>query len=122
MNVSVVRGVLARTPEVRELRTGSIVVEYDVSVAAHDERPTETVPVCWFDPPDAGLRLDEGDAVVVIGRVRRRFFRTGSGTASRTEVVADKVFGPRQRKAAERAVGDLLAAADEAITATGAAA
>ena len=116
MNVCVVRGQLSRDPEVRELRTsGGQVVELDVSVAAHDERPTETVPVCLFDPPDATLRLAAGDAVVVIGRVRRRFFRSSSGTMSRTEVVADKVFGPRQRKAAVAAVGELLAEADEAF-------
>jgi single-stranded DNA-binding protein len=115
MNVCVVRGVLSRDPEVRELRSGGLVVEYDVSVAAHDGRPTETVPVCWFDPADAGMRLAAGEAVVVVGRVRRRFFRGSSGTMSRTELVADKVFGPRQRKAATTAVGALLADADEAF-------
>jgi single-strand DNA-binding protein len=115
MNVCVVRGQLSRDPEVREIgKRGDQVAELDVSVAAHDGRPTETVPVCLFDPPDAVLRLAAGDAVVVIGRVRRRFFRSGGGTVSRTEVVADRVFGPRQRKAAATAVGDLLAEADEA--------
>jgi len=121
MNVCVVRGVLSREPEVRELRNGGLVAEYDVTVAAHAGRPTETVPVCWFEPPDAGLRLAAGEAVLVVGRVRRRFFRTGTGTASRTEVVADKVFGPRQRKAGERAASELLASADDAIAAGAAA-
>ena len=35
--------------------------------------------------------------VVVVGRVRRRFFRAGGATASRTEVVADRVVPARQR-------------------------
>ena len=120
MNVCVVRGALVRDPEVRELRNGGLVVEYDVSVAAHDERPTETVPVSLVEPPDAALRLAAGDQVVVLGRVRRRFFRGGNGTVSRTEVVADKVFGPRQRKAALAAVSDVLAEADEAFVSSAA--
>src|SRR5699024_8978872 len=99
---------------------GSQVVEYDVSVVAHEGRPTETVPVCLFDPSDAALRLAAGDSLVVVGRVRRRVFRTSGGTMSRTEVVADKVFGPRQRKAAATAVTDLLAEADDAFAASAA--
>ena len=120
MNVCVVRGVLARDPEVRELRDGGLVAELDVTVAAHDERPTETVPVCLFDPPDAVARLVAGDPAVVVGRVRRRFYRSGGGTVSRTAVVADRVFGPRQRKAALAAVAELLADADEAFSASAA--
>jgi single-stranded DNA-binding protein len=116
MNVCVIRGVLARGPEARELRSGALVAELDVTVAAHGERQTETVPVVLFEPPDAVLRLGAGDAVAVVGRVRRRFFRnSGGGTTSRTEVVADKVFGPRQRRAAVAAVSDVLADADEAF-------
>jgi single-strand DNA-binding protein len=33
---------------------------------------------------------------VVTGRVRRRFFRSGGATASRTEVVAERVIPARQ--------------------------
>jgi single-strand DNA-binding protein len=36
--------------------------------------------------------------VVVTGRVRRRFFRAGGYTQSRTEVVADAVVPTRRRK------------------------
>ena len=45
--------------------------------------------------------------------VRRRFFRAGGSTQSRTEVVADKVIPVRRAKAAERAVAEALAAAEE---------
>ena len=123
VNVCVVRGVLSRAPEVRELRSGGLVVEYDVTVpgGADVGRPTETVPVCWFDPPEAAMRLEDGDAVVVVGRVRRRFYKGASGTMSRTEVLADRVFGPRQRKPAEKAVLDALAGAEEAFLAGSAA-
>jgi hypothetical protein len=42
--------------------------------------------------------LQEGDAVVVLGYVRRRFFRVAATTQSRTEVVAARVL-PASRKA-----------------------
>jgi len=38
---------------------------------------------------------------VVVGRVRRRFFRAGERTQSRTEVVADAVVPATQRKRVE---------------------
>jgi hypothetical protein len=47
--------------------------------------------------------------VVITGRVRRRFFRAGAATPSRTEVVADAVVPVRQGK---RAAAALAAAAD----------
>jgi single-strand DNA-binding protein len=39
-----------------------------------------------------------------VGRVRRRFFRAGGTTQSRTEVVADSVVPARQAKRARAAV------------------
>jgi hypothetical protein len=38
--------------------------------------------------------LDTGAELVVLGRVRRRFFRSGAGLASRTEVVVDAAAPP----------------------------
>lgn len=120
MNVCIVRGVLSRPPEVRELRSGGVVVEYDVSVAAHDGRPTETVPVVWFEAPEPARQLEPGEVVVVVGRVRRRFFRAGAGVQSRTEVVADKVVLGRRAKVAERIVNEALASAEEAFASSAA--
>jgi hypothetical protein len=42
--------------------------------------------------------------VVVTGRVRRRFFKAGTVTASRTEVLADAVLPVRQAVRVENAV------------------
>ena len=58
--------------------------------------------------PTGVLRLEEGDAVVVTGRVRRRFFRAGGATASRTEVVADAVWPAHHRARVTRAVDRAL--------------
>jgi single-strand DNA-binding protein len=45
-----------------------------------------------------------GQELLVTGRVRRRFFRAGGVTQSRTEVVADRVVPTRRRAAVRRAV------------------
>ena len=47
-------------------------------------------------PPAAAT----GDAVVVIGHVRRRPFRAVSGAASRTDLVASTVLKPDSRRLA----------------------
>lgn len=52
-----------------------------------------------------------GTEVCVVGYVRRRFFRSGSATSSRTEVVAHSVVPMRRmaqvRKAVEKGVNNL---------------
>ncbi len=108
MNIVVIRGALSRPPEFRELPSGDHLVAYEVTVRA-DDRPTESVPVAWFDAPARAAELAAGTEVVVTGRVRRRFFRAGAATASRTEVVAEAVIPARQRK---RAAAAIAAAAD----------
>jgi single-strand DNA-binding protein len=52
--------------------------------------------------------MDADQDVVVVGRVRRRFFRSGGVTQSRTEVVAEVVLPTGQTK---RVAGVLRAAA-----------
>jgi single-strand DNA-binding protein len=101
-NLVVLRGTLSRDPEVRALPSGDAVAAFDVTIrpdpadgrTAGPTARAESVPVAWFDPPGAS-RLGAGDEVVVVGRVRRRFFRAGSSTASRTEVVAERVVPAR---------------------------
>ncbi len=90
MNVVVVRGVLSRAPVARILPSGDRLGAFEVTVPRRST-PAETVPVVWFGVPDHALALAAGSEVVVLGRVRRRFYRTPRGTASRTEVVAERV-------------------------------
>jgi single-strand DNA-binding protein len=104
MNVTVLQGCLSRPPERRELPSGDVVVNYELTVPAAEGRPAESVPVVWPDPPSAAASYEPEDAVVVIGRVRRRFFRAGGVTQSRTEVVAAHVVPARQAKRVERLV------------------
>lgn len=98
LNLVVLRGALSSSPRRRRLASGASLDAYEVTTAAVTPldrngpraRGRLSVPVVWFDarrPP----RLAAGDEVVVVGRVRRRFYRAGGSTVSRTEVVADVV-------------------------------
>jgi single-strand DNA-binding protein len=115
MNIAVVRGHLSRPPERRTLSSGEELVSLEVTVERPDDR-AEIVPVVWPSAPSA-TGLEVGAPVVVVGRVRRRFFRVGGSTQSRTEVVADRVVAARQAAAARR----LVEAAAEALATGGAA-
>jgi hypothetical protein len=46
------------------------------------------VPVVWFDPPAAAIKVGAGDEVVVAGEVRRRYYQSSGRLVSSTEVVA----------------------------------
>lgn len=111
MNVAVLKGRLSRPAAERLLPSGDRIVNLEVSVQ-EEGRATDTVPVAWFDPPSSAAGLDTGAEVVVLGRVRRRFFKAGGSTQSRTELVADAVVPAGQAKrvdAALRTAQDRLA-------------
>jgi len=109
MNIVILRGTLTRPAEQRELPSGDVVVAYEVRVA-RDEGPAESVPVVWSPPAGRGL-LAAGEEVVVTGRVRRRFYRAGGATQSRTEVVAEAVARAGDGRRVRRIMEQALAAA-----------
>ena len=96
MNIVVLRGTLSRDPDRRELTAGGDILQFDL-VTQLESGSNSTVPVSWFDAPEEP-GLAEGSQVVVVGSVRRRFFRAGGATQSRTEVVADSVTAATQRR------------------------
>lgn len=74
-----------------------------------------SVPVSVIDPPAWLEELDAGDELVVLGAVRRRFFRAAGTTASRVEIEAEVVCRGRDRRrsrALRRRVEELLEALD----------
>jgi single-strand DNA-binding protein len=115
VNITVLQGRLSRPPERRELRSGDALVSYEVTTPSAAGGRAESVPVVWFDAPARATDLDEGAEVVVVGRVRRRFFRAGAVTQSRTEVVAAQVVAARPAKRAARLVLGALAEAEAAL-------
>jgi single-strand DNA-binding protein len=104
MNIVVAIGRLARPAELRVLPSGDQLVTLELTVPRKTER-ADSVPVSWFDPPASAAVLDVDEEVLVVGRVRRRFFQSGGVTQSRTEVVAEAVVPVRQKKRAAAALG-----------------
>jgi single-strand DNA-binding protein len=95
MNVVILRGHLSSAPSTRTLPSGDTLVTFEVTTRPL-EGPAQSVPVAWPDAPRRAATLPPGAEVVVTGRVRRRFFKAGTMTASRTEVLADAVLPVRQ--------------------------
>lgn len=109
-NLVVLSGTVTLEPTLRELKSG-VVLAFDVSTPLDDGRST-SVPVAWHDPTTAQTSsFAAGDDVVVTGTVRRRFFRVGGQTQSRTEVIVHSLIPARRKKSANSA----LAAAAESI-------
>lgn len=112
LNGVVLSGTLAAEPEHRQLPSGSHVCALQLTVPRPGTR-ADTVPVSLFDPPATVADLRKGQAVVVIGRVRRRFYRGDGGTRSRTDVVADTVVPATHRRRVAAAVDRHRRALDE---------
>ncbi len=95
MNVVVLQGSLSSDPVARTLASGSVLVTLELTTVV--DGAGVSVPVAWFDPP-IEVVFAAGEALVVVGTVRRRFFRNGGLTQSRTEVVAAEVVPAGRRR------------------------
>ncbi len=115
MNITVVTGHLSRPPERRTLPSGEEVVSYDLRVVGADDR-AESVPVAWLSAPPSASGLEVGEALLVVGRVRRRFFHAGGSIQSRTEVVASAVVPLRHRAAVRRLLAQASVGLDDILT------
>jgi single-strand DNA-binding protein len=115
MNLVTLLGRLSRPAEQRLLPSGDRLVALELTLAGPDGKD-ETVPVVWFDAPAAAGILDAGRPVLVIGRVRRRFYRANGATQSRTEVVAETVVPTSQSKRVTAALRAAAARLEDAVT------
>ncbi len=99
INTVVVRGRITSEPRRRDLPSGSTVTQLEITTRAGDV--TASVPVAVFE---ATTEYRADDEVVVLGYVRRRFFRAGGVTQSRTELVATKIAPTSRRRDVTRLV------------------
>jgi len=106
-NLSILVGILSRDPDLRCLPSGDEVLSLEVTVRP-DNGPAESVPVAWLGAPAAAAGWTAGEELLVVGRVRRRFFRAAGATQSRTEVVATCVVPTRRAAAAGKALRSAL--------------
>ena len=103
-NVVVLQGRVSSEPRLRELPSGSAIVNLEVTTVVDDA--SISVPVVV---ESASVDCGAGDDVVVVGVVRRRFFRAGGATQSRTEVLAEKVVRTSRTRAAHKLIEGVVA-------------
>lgn len=111
VNLAVVRGACSSAPEVRVLKSGRRLAVLQVT-ARPEGSPAVSVPVAAWDPPAWIESLDTGDEVVVVGRVRRRFFRAEAGASSRVEIESEYLARAGDRRRREAAFRRACAALD----------
>ena len=115
MNLALLRGKLSSPPRLQTLPSGDELLALEVTIR-REGNPAESVPVAWPDPPEAAAGWPVGHEVVVVGRIRRRWFRAAQAAASRTEVVAVAVVPASRRAAVAKAVDRALAEAVDLAT------
>jgi single-stranded DNA-binding protein len=101
-NVVVLEGELSKPVEVRTLPSDVELAVLTVRVRGGEGEPTRSIAVTAWEPTATVRALVEGDEVLVVGHVVRRFYAGAQGRASRTEVVADDVVTPVDRRRRKR--------------------
>lgn len=103
LNLSLLLGEVTSEPVSRELSSGDVVSSFDVATDTPHGRLSVPIAV---DGDAAGIEV--GHRVLVSGVTRRRFFRSGSGLLSRTEVLAHAVIPVRRKTQVERALAEAI--------------
>jgi single-stranded DNA-binding protein len=112
VNLSVVCGPCSGAPEIRVLESGTRLATFGVRCpgGASDGDRTTSVPVTVWNPAAWIETLEPGDAVVVVGRLRRRFFQRPGGVGSRVDLEAELVGRARDRRKVASAYRKAIAA------------
>ena len=126
LNLAVIWGVCSAPPEIRTLDSGTRLASLAVRTppgvgtarrgrAAPGAATATSVPITVWEPPAWVETLDTGDAVIVVGSVRRRFFATRTGArGAKAEVEAATIARATDRQleqASTRAVAALASLA-----------
>ena len=100
VNLSVVCGPCSGAPEIRVLESGTRLATFGVRCPGGpgEGDRTTSVPVTVWNPAAWIETLEPGDAVVVVGRLRRRFFQRPGGVGSRVDLEAELVGRARDRR------------------------
>ncbi len=114
LNLAIVCGAVSGEPEVRVLESGRRLATFSLRIRI-DAEPAVSVPVTVWEPAVWIEDLVNGEEVVVVGRVRRRFFALAAGgRGNRVDVEATYVGRAKQKRQlgcairrAEQALGSL---------------
>jgi single-strand DNA-binding protein len=117
VNLGVLCGPCSTAPEVRVLESGTRLATLAVRcpAGAHADERATSVPVTVWNPPAWIDTLEAGEEVVVVGRLRRRFYQRPGGVGSRVDVEAAYIGRARDRRRVDAA----LRRAVEALEALG---
>lgn len=98
VNLVELTGRVSGDPQMRELPSGDELVTLRLVVARDGGGPVDTIDcACWSAVARrAAGRFADGDRVRVEGSLRRRFFRTPGGPASRYEVEVRRLVRDRR--------------------------
>jgi single-strand DNA-binding protein len=90
VNVVVLAGTVAADPVERRMPSGDAVTELRLSVPEAGKRLLPLPVAVWHDAvgKTSVQAIGKGDDVLVYGQLARRFYRSGAGARSLTEVVA----------------------------------
>lgn len=93
VNVVVLAGSVAAEPVCRRLPSGDEVTELRVSIPEAGKRQLPLPIAVWHNVIGAKAiqGIGKGDDVLVHGHLVRRFYRSGAGARSLTEVVASEI-------------------------------
>lgn len=110
VNLVVLLGEVTGAPELRELESGRRLAALAIRSRGSDGHAT-SVPVTVWEPAAWVEDLAPGTEVVVVGGVRRRFFRTATGSsATRVDVEAAFIGRAGQRRQLDGAMRRVEAA------------
>jgi single-strand DNA-binding protein len=102
INLAVLRGTVSSPPDIRVLPSDTVLAQLQLTTRLESE--TLSLPVAVWNPAQWVEALEPGAEVVVVGRVRRRFFKAAGAAASRVEVEADVVARAGDRRRVEAAL------------------
>ncbi len=93
VNVVVLAGTIAAEPVERQLPSGDQVTELRLSVPEPGRRLLPLPVTVWHGVVGERVlqQLGKGDEVLVHGTLARRFYRSGAGARSLTEVIASGI-------------------------------
>lgn len=97
LNLVVLIGTVSAAARTKSLPSGDWLVAFDLRVPAANG-PRQSIPVSWIgEKAKAPTIVADGD-LMVVGEVRRRFYRAGGALGSQVDVRAHKVVkGARAR-------------------------
>jgi hypothetical protein len=107
LSLSIVHGVVAAPPSIREV-AGQPTIEIDVKSRTMSGVSVSVSVVKTGDLPIVMM----GDSVFVVGVTRRRFFRSGGATVTRTEVDASSLLVNPDKRKRKRALSEVLGLLD----------